>query len=193
MKTLLFIGAFLMCTATFGQVQLQSFGLNAKTDRFNFKDSKMFGYDFTLQTVLDNNLILNADFGRAESGWWYNELSLFGVRTGTFVDNFTTVGGNIGYRFHPHKNLKFDLTGGLVRYSFNERIIYKAEWYEGEFYRSEIRRMNQKAAGLGANANLRANWLFSKHVGLNVGIGVQSHIHTEPYVQVGIEFGFLRK
>lgn len=153
----------------------------------------MFGYDFTLQTVLDNNLILNAEFGRAESGWWYNEFAFFGVRTGTFVDNFTTIGGNIGYRFHPHEKIKFDLTGGLFHYSFDERNIYKAEWYEGALYRSEIRRTNLSAQGLGANVNLRANWLFSKYAGLNVGIGAQSHIHTEPYIQIGLEFGLLRR
>ncbi|MFT5921384.1 MAG: hypothetical protein ACJAU0_000277 [Flavobacteriales bacterium] len=192
MKTLITSVALLLTISVSCQLELTSIGLNAKTDRLNFKDSQMLGYELTLQMVINNHFLLNTEYSQLDPS--FSEFTPFyGPELGTFPDEICTLGGNIGYRFTPHEQFAFDLTGGLFYYKFNERVVYDTQevpngWFP---YTAAIDKW-QATSGLGSNLTVRANWLFSKYVGLNFGIGIQNHQHTEPYIQFGLEIGKLR-
>lgn len=193
MKSIITFIALALAVNAQSQIEVSSIGASAKSEYYHFKDSKIYGSAFTFQSVLNDHFILNAEYSMATDTWITGESAyLWGVNRGTFIDHLTTVGGNIGYRFHPKEKIKVDLMAGLFRYSFDQHVVYDVRWIEDGFSRLETRTDYQSAQGIGGNVNLTASWLFSKYMGLNMGIGLQSHQHTEPYIQIGLELGLLR-
>lgn len=100
------------------QVELTSAGLTGKTDRLNFKDSQILGYELTLQTVFNNHFLLNAAYSKLDQAF-FGGVFFDSPELGAIPDKLCPFGGNIGYRFTPHENFAIDLQQAYF-YEFNE-------------------------------------------------------------------------
>lgn len=193
MKILATVLAFLTVMSASSQIELTSIGFNIKGDFYSYNDSNIDGLEFAFQTVLDQNFIVNVEYSKLGDNSIGNGGFLWGVNRGTFLENLTTVGGNVGYRLHANDKFKFDLTAGLHHFKLEERYVYDVDIQDGNQTSFQTQTELRSIKGIGPTAAVRANWLFSKYAGLNIGFGLQRLQDFRPFVQIGLEFGWLRR
>lgn len=151
----------------------------------------MIGFEYTLQSVLNEHFLISAEYSKL--GSWNWDQVLQEPVLGTFPSEIRTIGGNIGYRFTSHEKMAIDLTTGFFYYTLKERVVYDTEYVpNGWFPYYDAIDKEQQASGLGTTFGFRANWLFSKYVGLNLSSGAQVHQEVVPFIQFGLEVGKLR-